>query len=289
MDKSNNNFDELMDEIISQRNQRITAKIERREAIRKSKDYSEQITKLDLITQDFILALKFSSFFLERCPDFRENSISVLAITDLLETSLMIRMIVKEGFLNPAKRELRYIIELAIKAVYVDQNMWRDPLPEKLKFWKKSVNQASITPEIYKIDFIFFEENNDLVEDVKRCYGRACKYVHPSVHQIKERIDLALQGVTIGLETAKELKEIVDEIFLVYSFVLVFIFHGIGHSTVGELFEGVWNTMPKWSFHWNKYILEIDKYFDYKHERQEKLEIIKLNRQKRLTKLKTKN
>ena len=282
----NDRFDGTINNIITETKQRVTEKIKRHEELRKSKDYLNQINRLNAITLDFILALKISSIFSTRFTNFNDNSICIFAIQDLLETSLMIQTIVKEGAINPTKRELRYILELAIKGLYVDQKMWQEPLSKKLSFWEKNLKKASITPEIYHINFYLFEaseEVTNIIEDIKKAYGRACNYVHPTVHQIKERIELAEQGITIGLETAKELKEIVDEIFTVYSFVLVYFFHGLGHTTAGELFKGVWNKKPNWSFHWNKYIIEIDKYFDYKHERQKRLEQIKLNRQKRLT------
>lgn len=55
----------------------------------------------------------------------------------------------------------------------------------------------------------------------------------------------------------------------VYSSLLVFTFHAAGVSTVGDLMVDILSPQENWVYNSNRYITEIDRHFDYKHERKE--------------------
>ena len=100
-------------------------------------------------------------------------------------------------------------------------------------------------------------------------YGRLCAYIHPSKHQIEERITRDEKGVYLGYETAKELRQITREVFRLCDIVLVFVFHGLGLGLAGDVFVYALDDHRDWKFHRGKYVRILSKYFDYKFERQE--------------------
>jgi hypothetical protein len=60
-----------------------------------------------------------------------------------------------------------------------------------------------------------------------------------------------------------------------YAMVLVLIFHSVPDYVAGDFLVESDGTSNKWYFRKSKYIAGIDSRFDYKHERQEKLELIR--------------
>jgi hypothetical protein len=203
---------------------------------------------------------------------------------DFIESGVCVRRVVEEGARNPARRELRYLIELAIKALFVDQSMPQSSFEHRLIFFDRKVNANAITPEVNQLilDLVQGEERQNIVSDLKAAYARVCKYVHPSVNQIGERVELAKQGITIGYDNAAELKAFNDEVFEVFALVLVLIFHGLGPSTCGDIFEGLFSNWQDWAYHSHRHVVKIDESYDYKAERQGRLEDLKRQRAERL-------
>jgi hypothetical protein len=50
------------------------------------------------------------------------------------------------------------------------------------------------------------------------------------------------------------------------------VFEGIGPSFTGDLFIGVLDDLPRWRFRKTKFVGEISRFFDYKFERQQRIE-----------------
>jgi hypothetical protein len=174
-------------------------------------------------------------------------------------------------------------MELAIKALFVDQSMPQSSFEDRLVFFKRRVSAAAITPEVRRIslDLIPDPVRQVVVSDLIAAHAHASQYVHPSLKQIEERVQLAEQGVTIGYDNADELRKFNDEVFEVFALVLVLYLHGLG-SCSGDLFEGLFSDWPDWIFHTHRHIAKIDEGYDYKHERQGRLDALKQQRAERI-------
>ena len=232
---------------------------------------------------DFIATLRLCWFGTTRAGDWVDKSLFMRSIDDIMQSAVLIRMAVHEGARNSARRELRYMIELAIKALFVDQNMPTSPLDDRLIFFRKRAG-ASIAPvKNLAFHILAAPEAELVVKKLRAAYSRACEYVHPSVRQIEERLELAAKGASPGFETAAELQESNDEVFESYSLVLVLLFESIGGSLAGDIWEtGGLSDRDGWVFHGHPLVAAIDEHFDYKAERQERLQAIKDRRAKRL-------
>jgi hypothetical protein len=233
---------------------------------------------------DFVATLRLCWMATTRAGDWVDKSLFMRSIDDLMQSAILIRTAVYEGAHNPARRELRYMIELAIKALYVDQKMPKSPLDARLVYFDRKLDPASITP-VKNLAFAILVDTKakSVTDKLLAAYSRACVYVHPSVRQIEERLELVERGISPGFETADELRQSNDEVFEGFSLVLVLLFEAIGSSFAGDIWEtGGLSDRDGWIFHGHPLVAALDEYFDYKAERQTRLQEIKERRAKRL-------
>ncbi len=83
------------------------------------------IRVLEVVTFDFIKDIKSCLMYCSRGIDFRDNSLSLSHIDDYFMSAIMILMMLREGAINPAKREMRYLIDSSMRYLFVDQQLWR--------------------------------------------------------------------------------------------------------------------------------------------------------------------
>jgi hypothetical protein len=259
------------------------AKIKEHKKHLESDEYQSSLWLLEAVTYDFIKGMKSCSMYCSRGAQFRDNSLSLSHIDDYFMSAIMILTMLKEGGVNPAKREIRYIIDSSMRYLFVDQQLWRGKLNEKRVYFDKKIDKSNIK-YINEID-LHMVANHELKKsfcsEYTKNYYKACEYVHASTKQIEERFSLYEQGITIGLERAEQLQEVAELLSEVYSTLLVFTFHASGVSAVGDLMVDTLSPLDNWVYNGNKYITEIDRHFDYKHERKDALQKLESMRSER--------
>ncbi|SDX03465.1 hypothetical protein SAMN05216317_1252 [Nitrosomonas eutropha] len=236
-----------------------------------SEEYQSALRLLNVVTTDFIKGMKACSMYCSRGAEFRDNSLSLSHIDDYFMSAIMIMIMLTEGGINPAKREIRYLIDSSMRYLFVDQQLWRGSIKEKLMYFDKKVDKSNIK-YINDIDLHMIKSSalkSAFRSEYKTTYYKACEYVHASTKQIEERFSLYEQGITIGLDRAEQLQEVAELLSEVYSSLLVFTFHAAGVSTIGDLMVDTLSPQDGWVYNGNQYISEIDRHFDYKHERKE--------------------
>lgn len=239
-----------------------------RENVIGSQQYQQEIKYLNDISMDAIQAIRTISLYSLRAKFIYDEFLSIQSSDDLLQSIIGIRGLVANGIHNMPKRELRYLIEMTVKYLIVDQEKMGQPLAEKTQYLANNIPNASIdvidrlsTPFDTTLDKQFKNEVKDL-------FYKACAYVHPSKRQIEEQIDNYTKGVHIGFETARMLSDINKLIFRSYDMILTLLFIGFGPSMSGDIFINIYDGEPKWKFNKGKYIQQYSKLFDYKAERQ---------------------
>ena len=109
-----------------------------------SEEYQSALHLLYVVTTDFIKGMKACSMYCSRGAEFRDNSLSLSHIDDYFMSAIMIMTMLKEGGINPAKREIRYLIDSSMRYLYVDQQLWRGSIKEKLVYFDKKVDKSNI-------------------------------------------------------------------------------------------------------------------------------------------------
>ncbi len=248
------------------------ARVEAQQKLIASEAYQSELKFIGRMTFDLIQVLRLCMDYSGRAGEFSENSIVVKSTDDLAQSIMAAWNLVQDGLITPIKRELRYVLESAVKHLYVDQQMWsRQPTPtiaERLTFLQDNVDPSKIdVRDQLKLEGLHPDDAKQLIDELYDTYRDCCAYVHVSRRQIEERLALARKGRSLGFETPEELRKIGRLMFRAYDIALALYFHGYGLSMSGDIFIEVLDKLAEWKFHKGKYVGVVSAYFDYKHER----------------------
>lgn len=248
-----------------------------------SEDYKNEYDRHLEILNSFLRALMFINLNCSRSESLKNKLFCLSVIDDMLQSLVAIKCLSAEGVRNTCRRELRYLIELAIKACLISQQLSEKTSEEQIEQFRDILRSTNISM-IKSINFHLFDETQkeQFVTTTTRMYGELCRYVHSTPYQMEERVRLGTIGRHIGFEGIDELRELNDEIGSALSSVLILLFHAIPQWCVGDyIVERNGNTVDTY---YSKYgfFAAIDKQFDYKHERQDKLEEIQTIRNLRM-------
>jgi hypothetical protein len=247
-----------------------------------SDEYKNELNRLYTLKDSIIECLLFCYMNSIRDGISQERNFFLRMIDDIYQSVVSINIIAKEGITNICLRELRYLIEVAIKSCLIFRNSQKETFKEQIEEYEKLLNSSNINP-LNTLNFGYLgTSNEEFKTDVKKLYGHLSKYTHSSSHQLLERLSRSDSGRTIGYEGIEELKKINDNIEKVYAIVIVMIFHSVAQYVPGDfLVENNGRTID-WYFNRSKYISLIDEKFDYKYERQTILDELKLERKNRI-------
>jgi hypothetical protein len=227
--------------------------------------------KLKLITQSFYDSIIFSIFNYSRGPSNWKNNFFLRVSDEFIEGLESIEKLIENGFRNQCRRELRFLIEAAIKAAFITQTNKGEEFEDQLKTYRKLLKDSGINA-VNRIRFPFLSDESikkEFIIEVKKMYGNLCNYVHLTPEQLTEKIALSKDGKPFDKLSLTELEILNSEISLSFSYISVLLFNSMPQYVVGDFFEP---SLPDYYYHKSRFIAEIDKEFDYKHERQATLE-----------------
>lgn len=185
----------------------------------------------------------------------------------LSEAALAVMFCAKEGMQNAARRELRFLLEAAVKLssrdTHEDATTFEDRLAglgDKGKRFEDYVGELQYFEE--------FEKPEEANAEALSLYKELSRYVHASAPQFESTMARARRGESPGMETVATLNKFNKLAFRVYDLALVRIFYGVGLSLAGDIFTTTLDDLPKWRFHKGKFVGRMSRCFDYKHERR---------------------
>ena len=262
-----------MDAFIQKLRDEALEKADAQEKVRNSPEYQEQLEFLrrtiDDLSKTFFACNVAASIWAKYSDDY----LWPRYLDDIVEAATIVQSAVEYGSLNSARRELRFILEVAVNIAYVDVAKAGDSIDERIKFYRgRGVNKQNVDHVRQLPLHLLGVGKEKFVQHVKEMWVMASNYVHLTKQQVDRKLVLRAQGIEAGFETIDMLKEVVDEIHQVCSIVVVLAFETIGSSFTGDILVDGLDVSEDWSFHASGYVALIDAYFDYKHERQGKLE-----------------
>jgi len=224
----NNNFGEL-NQIDTERQ----LSIEEHNKLRQSAQYKEQETRSKRLTHDAIQALQICWLMSTRSQELSDNWLTFRFIDELIYSLIAISIQINEGLHNPARREMRYLLESAVKHYYVDNalSLPNAKFDERMKILGNPHlvprSSVSFAPEL-KI-FAFEEDTgNEFSNEITGLYSDLCKYVHRSKEQIDIYLNLIEKGVHPGFESIDEYRKINQEYARVCDIILTMNFASLG-------------------------------------------------------------
>jgi hypothetical protein len=233
-----------------------------------SRPFQDALRYLQGIASDFIKAQSYVRFQGVRFSASDDYLLFRFA-PNLAESALSITMNAKEGAQNPARRELRFMLEAAVKLSVRDTHLDAKSFDDRLA----GLNDRSKRFEDYVAVLQYFDEfenPQDANAEILSLYSDLSTFVHASVPQFERTLARDKRDETVGMETVATLNQFNKLAFRVYDIVLVRLFHGLGLSMAGDIFTTTLDDDPKWSFHRGKFVSRLSKCFDYKHERKSK-------------------
>ena len=241
-------------------------------------ELANSIRNTEFITRSYLGGLSFIVSDTGRDPQYASNHLLSRLAQDLLQSSVSIASLAREGLLNVARRELRFLIEASIKICGVQQGSYHSAIDEKLEIFDKELKSSSISfKKQIKLELLSEPQQLAFDEEVGRLYGLTSNYVHLSPTQIRQSIEAAKAGVTAGKERPSDIDELNRLAERAMAASLVFLFHSVPSWVSGDWLVEHNGSSIEWHFMKSRFIASMDESFDYKHERQENLrEIQKL-------------
>ncbi len=280
--ESNNSESPLIEALINSF-QDVKKKASEHEKLRKSDEYQSELSFLRRTVRDLIYTLRLCEMAASRWQDFGDKYLLPRHFDDIVEAALTAQLAVENGALNPARRELRYMLEVAVNIAYVDEVRSKDSFNERISYYRGKRVKKSNVDHIFDLPLRLLGDYKDQFSTaVRNAWVRASNYVHLTKKRVDEKLSLREKGVTLGMETVEMLHDIVSEIHEVCSIVVILTFETIGPSFTGDLLVDFLDEQDHWAFHASEYIAIVDSHFDYKHERQDRLEQIAQRRKSRI-------
>lgn len=230
-----------------------------------SRPFQDGLHYLENITSDFLLA--FTCVRLHGVRYSAEEDYLLFRFAPhIVESTLAITANAKEGLQNSARRELRFLLEAAVKLSSRDFYTGAKTFDERLA----GLDDRDQRFENYVSSQFYFGEF-DRPDETKvamlSLYSELSRFVHATTLQFNVAVARAMRNEEAGMESVATLNQFNRMAFQVYDLVLVRVFHGIGLSMAGDIFTEILDGKPKWRFHKGKHVAKLSKCFDYKHER----------------------
>lgn len=240
-----------------------------RRDVQEDERYKAARAQRERIIGDFAFTLKAIWVVATRDPT-SERRLLHNASDELLESAVSIAVLAEQGIFNAPRRELRFMLEAAVKYVYVDQ---RAPAKATLRGRgrvlgdTRQVPRSTIDP-IDGLDLSMLTDPAAFRGAARDAFGTLSGYVHPSRPALTQRLARVGRGEYSGFETGRTLESLNLVTLRCLDLILVLLFHGIGPSFTGDLFIHWLDEQEDWSFHRTRWVAEVSRHFNYKVERQ---------------------
>lgn len=253
----------------------------------KKEDLPEELkpylAKTEYIIRSYLAAIEFLTKDSARDPTFSSKHFLTYLYFDFMQSALAIAMLLNEGLINTAKREIRYLIELSIKVSVVHENNYHASIEEKLAAFNSQLESTNISiNKRLLLQMLPAALHAEFREEVGRIYGETSSYVHLTPKQIKERMEAVDSGFMPGKESPEEVASFNNLLSRGLACSLVFVMHGLPEFATGDWLVEDDGLTNKWYFVKSRFIGGIDSHFDYKAERAKILEKIDDTRAKEI-------
>lgn len=239
----------------------------------RSPEYQLELSFLRRTVLDLARTIRACELVASRWNEFNTNYLLPSYVDEIIEAAMAAQVAIDNGLLNSARRELRYMLEVAVNITYVDEIKAQESFENRISHYRGNTVNKSNVDHVFDLPLrMLGDQKNSFARSVRNSWVKASNYVHLTKRRVDEKLQLREQGIALGFETTAMLKNVVADVHEVCSIVMVLTFETIGPSFTGDLLVGVLDKNDDWALHASGYVALVDSYFDYKHERQKELE-----------------
>ena len=243
------------------------------ESVRESAEYQEALASVRHTVVGLFKTLNLCEFAATRWPAYQERYLFPRHLDDIGEAALAAQLAIENGALNATRRELRYMLEVAVNTAFVDEAGSDQDLDGRLSFYRSNAVKKQNVDHVRDLPLrMLSESRGEFMDETRKAWVRSSNYVHLTKRRIDEKIRLRAEGVRLGFETPEMVATVAAEVHEVCSIVIVLAFETVGPAFTGDiLVTGGLDSNEAWPFHANRFIAAVDAHFDYKQERQASL------------------
>ncbi|MEW6254317.1 MAG: hypothetical protein AB1592_00050 [Pseudomonadota bacterium] len=279
MDEENADTDPLtaMSRSIADKRQRLANE---HAALKASDSYIGAMRQIDHYILDYGLGVNAIELMATRNPMFFDKLISLRIKPHFVQSMISASHMIKEGFHDPAKREMRFLVEASVKALWLDQG---SPPLRRNGRREDTTTPQTVAEKVVALDGLGRERFEEVVNSLrfrrldveaarqyqqiaKGLYGTLSTMTHISSRNVERDIANFEMGKHFTLYTVSDVNSIARLLRQVLDLALASHFEAFDHWLVGDLFEP--HFAPGWSFLKMPLVAAIDRHFDYKHERR---------------------
>lgn len=249
-------------------------------ALRASDAYMASIRQIDRYILDYGLGINMIEMMAGRNPPFFDQLISLRIKPHFVQSMIAAGHMIKEGLHDPARREMRFLVEASVKALWLDQGS--PPLRQDADRGA-TVPPRTVAEKVAALDGLGRERFDEVVgslrfgmldetagkqyrQTAKGLYGTLSTTTHVSSRNVERDFANFEKGKHFAFETIADVNAIARLLRQVLDLALASHFEAFDHGLVSDLFEPHFD--PDWSFLKMPLIAAIDRHFDYKHERR---------------------
>lgn len=252
--------------------------------LRKSASYRGALRQLDRYILDYGLGINMIELMATRWHGFFDERISLRIKPHLVQSMIAASHMIREGLHDPARREMRFLVEASVKALWLDQG---SPAIAGKPDDARKRRPRNVAEKVAALDGLGRERFDQLVDSLcfgmldaaagaayrqsaKSLYGTLSTTTHVSSRDVSRDLANFEKGKHFAFETVADVNAVTRLLRQVLDLGLASHFEAFDHGLVGDIFEPVF--APKWSFLKMPLVGAIDRHFDYKAERQWKKE-----------------
>lgn len=248
--------------------------------IRASEAYQGAIRQVDRYIVDYGLGINAIDLMATRGETYFDKLISLRMKPHLVQSMIAASLLIKEGLHDPARRELRFMVEASVKALWLDQG---SPNINSDVRKPPKTPPTTVSAKVAALDGLGKERFDQVVDSLKfgmlddagrnlyrqtakSLYGKLSTTTHVSSRNVRQDLANFEKGKHFAFETVSDVNAIARQFRQVLDLALASHFEAFDHALVGDILEPCFE--PRWSFLKTPLVAAVNRHFDYKHERR---------------------
>lgn len=248
-------------------------RIDDHEVIRASEPYQAAIKQLDRLLMDYVKAVTAINLMATRHPPLFDQLIVLHINPHLIQSLLAAMSMAKDGMLDPARRELRFLLELSVKTFSLDKGGEQKDYPEdvtsKIALLNK-LRQVKFKEIVTNLSFNILTDDDVVTyrQNTNDLYKKLSTQIHVSAENISRDFANFDRDKYFGFETIAEINSFYQVCRRVLDVALASHFEAFDAGLVGDILVNIFDEDHRWTFRKMPLVGAIDQHFDYKFERR---------------------
>lgn len=252
-------------------------------ALRAGQPYKGTVRQLKRLAADYVLALTMIDLMATRWPPFFDSLVTLRVKPHLVQSLTAAFSMAGEGALDPARRELRFLIEASVKTLWLGKS---GPHNDQTKLdGANSGRSLDVADKVVALDDLGRKRFGEIVASLQfglldeegagtyrrtatDLYSKLSTFNHMTSGNVVRDFANFDRDRGFGFETVAEIDAFARLAKRVLDLALASHFEAFDPALVGDILVNLSKDWPRWKFRKTPLVGIIDRHFDYKLERK---------------------